>query len=252
MILRDPAGGDSLVHRLDPRIKIIIALTFSIVVALAAKIAVTASFFVLAIAFIISSKPQLKPLLLRLALVNIFIIFIWLILPFSHPGRTVFHIGPLSASFEGLINALVITLKCNAIILSNIALLSTNTIFQLSHALRHLGVPDKIVHLFFLMHRYAFVIFDEYKRINDTLKIKGFKPKTNLFTYQTYAYIIANLLLKGHERSEQVYRAMICRGFIGKYWVLEHFSLKPGDIIFATVIFIMIAALFSIQWMKIF
>ncbi|OGC41902.1 cobalt ECF transporter T component CbiQ [candidate division WOR-3 bacterium RBG_13_43_14] len=251
MIYNDFTSGDSFIHRFDPRIKILIALFFSIITALSNKIPAILSFFVLAIILVLISKLKFKILFSRLTIVNIFILFIWFILPFSYPGKIVFHIGSLQASREGLINALEITLKYNAIILCNIALLSTNPIFQLTHAIRHLGAPDKFVHLFFLIHRYAFVIFDEYKCIRDALRARGFRPKTNFFTYRTYAYLVANLLLKSYERSEQVHRAMICRGFTGKYWVLEHFALKWRDIFVAITIFTAITTLAIIQWMKI-
>ena len=238
----------SIMHGFDPRIKFIIAFLFSIVTALSISLRVTILFALLAVVLILLSRPRLKILVLRLAIVNSFIIFLWLIIPCSYPGETAFYIGLWPASVEGLINALMITLKCNAIVLCNIALLSTNTIFQLSHAIRHLGAPDKFVHLFFLIHRYGLVLFDEYRRIRDTLKVRGFNPRTNIFTYRTYAYIMANLLLKGYERSEQVHRAMICRGFTGKYWVLEHFKMKSRDIYIAAVIISIITALTIIQW----
>ncbi len=250
MIRQELFRGDSLVHRVDPRIKISIALLFSIISALSTNRPAIIAYLFAAIALVLLSRPRFKSLVLRLGLVNLFFLFIWFIIPFSYPGDTVFQIGPWSASRQGLNRALTITLKGNAIILANIALLASNTIFQLSHALRHLGAPDKLVHLFFLVDRYGYVLADEYRRMNIALRSRGFRPRTDRFTYRVYAYIVANLLLKGHERAEQVHRAMICRGFTGKYWILEHFSLTSRDIAFAAALIGIIFVPLIILWTK--
>ena len=58
------------------------------------------------------------------------------------------------------------------------------------------------------------------------------------------------MLLKSYDRSERVHDAMVCRGFKGKFWVLDHFSLKRGDLILFTIMILSIAALGFLQWAK--
>lgn len=74
---------------------------------------------------------------------------------------------------------------------------------------------------------------EEYIKIKRAVLARGFNPKTNIFTYKTYAYILGALLLKSFERSEEVYKAMLCRGFKGFFPLFEHFKLKKLDIAFA-------------------
>jgi cobalt/nickel transport system permease protein len=152
-------------------------------------------------------------------------------LPFTFPGENIYTLGSLNISQEGIKYALLITIKSNSIVLAGIALLSTSSIFNLVHALRHLHFPDKLTQLFFFSYRYIHTIHSEYIRLNNALKIRGFKPQTNLHTYKTYAYLVGMMLVRSYDRSKRVYDAMLCRGFKGKFWTLNHFVFKKSDFV---------------------
>lgn len=184
----------------------------------------------------------------RLAVVNSFILFLWIFLPFSHPGRIVLTLGPLSATREGLLYALAITIKSNTIILAAMALLSTSTFFALVHALRHLKVPDKLVHMFFFTFRYFFVIHQEYLRLRAAMRVRCFRPGTNLHTYRSLGWLLGMLLVRSYDRSERVYQAMLCRGFKGRFWLLEHFHYHGRDLIFLGLMVLFTATLAVGQW----
>lgn len=248
MIEEPFAQGSSIIHVIDPRVKMVFALFFSIIVALTHKLPVAVCGLMLAGVLVIISRITLRQLLSRVVVANIFIVFLWLILPFSVPGRTIFEFMGLAATYEGIQYTLLITVKCNAIILLNITLLSTSSISDLVHVLRHFRVPDKLIHIFFFLFRYANVMVGEYDVLQRTLKVRGFKPNTSVHTYRTYGVVIGTLLVRGHDRSEQIHRAMVCRGFKGKYWLLEHFIMKPQDIIAACMLTVILLCLGVLEW----
>jgi cobalt/nickel transport system permease protein len=130
----------------------------------------------------------------------------------------------------------------------NIALISTSSIFDLVHALRHFRIPEKLIHIFFFLFRYAQVMITEYSALQKTLAIRGFRPATSMHTYRTYGAVIGTLLVRGHDRSEQIHKAMVCRGFKGKYWLLDHFHFAPRDILFACGMGIILIGCGVIQW----
>lgn len=229
MDIEEFSVGDSWVHDLDPRVKIVVTLIFSVVVALNQHLFGSALSLVLPVALIIAARLSIKKVLMRLAIVNGFIAFIWLFLPFTVPGETLYSLGPLHIQREGLQAALLITLKSNSIILMVIALLGTSQIFTLVHALSHLWVPDKLVHLFFFCFRYIHVIHEEYHRLTNAMKIRGFKPKTDLHTYRAYAYLVGMLLVRSFDRSKRILQAMKCRGFKEKFYILHHYQMKQYD-----------------------
>ena len=250
MVAEEFSSGTSLMHNLDPRVKIIVATLFSIVTAIVDRTEV----LLLALSFsaccLTVSQLPLKKIMRRLLLVNGFILLLWLFLPFTYPGKTLFSLGPFNASAEGIRYALSITIKSNAIVLACIALLGTSPIFTLAHALRHLHVPDKLVQLLFFSYRYIHVIYLEYGRLLSAMRVRCFHPRSDVHTYKTYSHLVGMMLLKSYDRSERVYNAMLCRGFKGQFWILDHFSLKRRDLILFIIMLVCITALGFIQWAK--
>jgi cobalt/nickel transport system permease protein len=250
MVAEEFSSGNSLFHNLDPRIKIAVATLFSIIVAIADRTEVLLLALLFSVCCIVVSRLPLKRVMRRLFLVNGFILLLWILLPFTYPGKTLFSLGPLDASREGIRYALTITIKSNAIILASIALLGTTPIFTLAHALRHLYVPDKLIQLLFFSYRYIHVIYLEYVRLVNAMKVRCFHPRSDLHTYKTYAHLVGMMVLKSYDRSERVYDAMLCRGFKGKFWVLDHFSLKRRDLIAFIIMLLSITGLGFLQWGK--
>lgn len=248
MIAEEFASGKSFTHRLDPRVKLIVAGMFSLIVALADRPEVMGSALLISLSLLAVSCLNLKRVSLRLLTVNGFILLLWLFLPFTYPGDKAFGIGPLHASWEGIHYSLLITVKSNAIVIACLALLATTPIFQLVHALSHLRVPMKLIQLFFFTYRYIHVIYLEYLRITQAMKIRCFYPKTNIHTYRNYAYLVGMLLIRSFDRSERVQKAMSCRGFKGKFWTLDHFIMKKMDWKFLFVMIFLLLILAFIQW----
>ena len=240
MHLEEFAEGKSLIHSLDPRIKLISLFPFIVIVAIARGLTVPSISLMAGVILISFARLHMRALLNRLLAVNLFILFLWLILPFSVEGENIFTIGPLTATSEGISYALTITLKANAIVLATIALVATIPIFRLVHALRHLKVPEKLVSLFFFCYRYISVLHEDYSALHNAMKMRAFKPATNVHTYRSYAYLVGVLVLKSYEHSEKVYQAMLCRGFRGKFPLLDHFThiTRKDFIFFVSMIFV--------------
>jgi cobalt/nickel transport system permease protein len=129
-----------------------------------------------------------------------------------------------------------------------IALLSTTQIFSLGHAMGQLHFPDKITHLFLFTFRYIHVIYQEYHRLINAMKMRGFVPRTNMHTYKSYAYLVGMLLVKSYDRAERIHKAMLCRGFNKKYHSLTQFSLKMEDIFCLSLMLAVISGLAVLQW----
>jgi len=233
MHLEEFAEGTSIFHKLDPRVKFMTFMPYIIVVAVMKGIQYPALALLISTSMVIISRIDGAKLLSRLGVVNVFILLLWLFLPFSHPGKEVFHIGPLIATREGLLFTLSITLKANAIILATIAILGTSEIFSLAHALVHLKIPTKLVYLFFFFYRYISVLHQEYSRLKRSISIRAFRPRTSVHTYKTYAYLVGMLIVRSYDRSQRIYNAMLCRGFTGKFPVISHFHMHTRDYIYS-------------------
>ena len=250
MIAEHFAIDDSFIHRLDPRVKIVVVFLFSVVVAVSTRFAVLVSALALGVCVTWLASLPTKELLRRLVPINIFIIFLWFFLPFTFEGKPLFSVGPLVGTHEGVLYATQITIKSNAIVVVLIALVSSTSILTLGHAMHELRVPKKIVHLFFFTYRYVHVIYREYFRLVNAMKVRGFRPGTNIHTYKTFAYLVGMLLVRSCDRAQRVHRAMLCRGFRGNLYSLSEFSLRTTDVISLILMLALILALGVLEWTK--
>jgi cobalt/nickel transport system permease protein len=111
-------ANNSLLHGLDPRVKIVAVLVFSVFVAVSQRFVVLSSALVAGLAIVLLAKVGVKEIVRRLIPVNVFILFLWFFLPFTVKGHPVFSLGPFVATSEGLLYATQITLKSNAIVVA--------------------------------------------------------------------------------------------------------------------------------------
>ena len=247
-MFEEPSNNDSIIVGLDPRIKIVTVFFFSIVVATLNQIPALLCGWTLGILMVLTAKVSTRDLIKRLTPVNVLVGFLWLFLPFTFPGKPILFLGSFPVTHEGVLYATKITIKSNAIMLMMIALVMTTSIFTLGHAMHELRVPQKIVHLFFFTYRYLHVMQREYIRLVNSMKIRGFRAKTNIHTYRTFAYMIGMIIVRSFDRAQRVHNAMLCRGFNGNLYSLKTFSIKKRDIFFLVFATAMVFFLGVLEW----
>lgn len=248
-MLQEPfAVGNSIIHRIDPRFRLISALLYSIVVAILYGFYPLIASVLISGALIRTAGLDGKAVLKRLALVNGFVLIFWLILPFTAKGNILYTIAFLNIYEPGVVLALQVTLKSNAIIMAFIAMVSTMSFSTLGHTLNSLGLPQKFVFLFVLTYRYIFVIEQEYKKIWRSIKIRGFSPKTTIHCYKTYAYMIGMIFVKASARADRVYRAMLCRGFDGCFYTLSEFPSSSRNWFFLVMMIFLSAFILLLEF----
>ncbi len=240
--------GDSIIHRFDPRSKIIVACIFSVVVALSDRFSAVIPGVVFGSFLIYLARLPFMPVFYRILTVNGLIVLLWLFLPFTFEGKPLFSFGPLVATKEGVLYVSLITLKANAIIMAIVALVATISVFDVGRAMRRLHVPAKLVQLFLFTYRYVHVIYMEYQRIMKAIKIRGFRPQTNMHTYKTYAYLVGVLFIRSYDRAQRVHAAMLCRGFTEKFYDLSEFDFKRSDWILMICMLIAVMSLAFLHW----
>ena len=249
-MIAELASGDSIIHKLDPRTKLVSVLLFSMVVAAAGRFPVL--LWALALGLLIAGTARVPVIELcrRLIPVNLLMIFLWLFLPFTFQGEPLFYLGSLAVTREGVLYATRISIKSNAMMLMLIALVASTPIFTLGHAMHALRLPPKLVHLFFFTFRYIHVMYREYLRLVNSMKIRGFTPRNNLHTYRTVAYMVGMLLVRSFDRAHRVHNAMLCRGFKGNLYSLSKFSLNKRDVASLILMATVMLILGILEWKK--
>ncbi|MCC3145492.1 cobalt ECF transporter T component CbiQ [Halanaerobium sp. Z-7514] len=226
------ASGNSILHQIDPRIKLIIIFLYALIIAVSSSILMLGQALFLSIVLLSIARLEFKKVLKRIILVNIFTGSVWLFIPFSYKGEAILHIGPLTASLEGIYYALTISLRANSIMLAVIALLATSKVTDLLQALNYFKFSKKMIYLAYFLYRYLFVLKKELTKLIRSAKARGLENKSCFKTYTGYCYLIAMLLIKSYDRSERVYQAMMARGFNNKIYIKQDFDLKASDLTF--------------------
>lgn len=146
-----------------------------------------------------------------------FLILLLITLPFTLPGTPLFHLGPLTASTDGLWRAIVLACKVTASVLLISFLFATVDPIRLGNALLGLHVPEPLVRLFVAVVRYLALIQDEFSRLQESMRARAFIPRSNRHTWRSYGYLLGMLLIRAMERADRVEEAMRLRGYSGRF-----------------------------------
>ncbi len=223
---------DSLVSRLDPRSRVVAAFAYAIVMSFCRSPGALSVGFALAVALVVAARLSPPKLLSRLVLLNAVFILLGASVALSLPGEVVWQIGPASFTREGLYRAMVILLRANAIVLCVAALLGTMEASRLGFALDRLGLPSSLTHVILFMVRYIEVIHQEYHRLRNAMRLRAFRPRCNRHTLRAFGHLIGLLLVRTLDRSERILAAMKCRGFCGRFYILQEQRLSSHDAVF--------------------
>lgn len=234
-------GGQRLPHQssifdcLDPRAKLLGAVLFIVAVAFSAGLPWLLFAFAIALLMVYLSKIAIKRVLRRLLAMESFMIFLLVLLPFTTPGEALFTFAGIAASKAGLFHAITIVLTANSVVFVLISLLGTMNAPTLGHALAYYKVPDKLIHTLLFMVRYIDVIGKEFRRMQRAMKARAYVLRFNRHTWRTTGYLVGMLLIRSLERSERIVVAMKCRGFNGRFYLIDNFKFKKADGFFVLI-----------------
>jgi cobalt/nickel transport system permease protein len=235
----------SLFRALDPRTLLLAAAGAAVCFSLIHTTALTIACLVLSLLLVLVSNPPLLPFLKRLALANVFILFLWVTVPFTVPGESVLRVGPLCVSREGLALAFSVTLKCNAIVLCFLVFLTDLSVSRIGYALERLRVPAKLVFLFLFTCRYIHVIGEEWRKLQTAAVLRGVTPRTSLHTYGTIGNMHGLTHVNSLDRSARIYEAMLLRGFTGVFHTVTEWNATRRDFFFGVFFFSILICLLT-------
>ncbi|BBO76896.1 cobalt ECF transporter T component CbiQ [Desulfosarcina widdelii] len=242
------AEGDGWLYRIDPRLRVLGAAGFAVVVAVAYDFRALLCALAISFGLVVSARLSLRRVVRSLLAALLFLALLWLVLPWSYEGPVWFEIGPVGVTRPGVVLCSQISLKTVALMTAFMALVATMTVDTLGHALSRLQLPDKMVYLLLITYRYLFVIEQEYQRLVRAMKIRNFRPTTSLHTYRTYAYLVGMLFVRALERARRVHCAMICRGFSGRFVSLRQFPSNPLNSVFSFGAIGAVGLLIVLEW----
>lgn len=232
-----PVCSEGPLGRMDPRWKLACVLPAAVVAALLVKPASVLAALVGALVLVALARLPWRWCLARLGGVMLFLGFFALWLPFfPAPGEEYVSLWGIVVSPIGLERAAVLFGKGLTLVSLMLVLFGTAPLPDTLKAAHALRVPGLLTHLVLLTYRYLFLLADEFLRLRNALRVRGFRNRANLHSYRTIGQVAGTLLVRGHERGERVAHAMRCRGFDGQFRSLCEFRTRKRDLIGFTLI----------------
>jgi len=258
------AYHDSFMHRLDARVKIILA--FAVIIAIVAVPyspivwTVGALFFgffvVLWIASGVSPVVYAKRLAAIVPLWGVIILFQIFFKNRYYTDYHVLYTLPFGINIyaESVEFAWILAVKF-LICISFIILLSSTTKMQdLLQGASRLGLPAEIALALGMMIRYLFVFGYIFRKVNETLRTKCFDAFDRHLPYRyrlrQLGYTIGTMFIRSYEQGERVYTSMLCRGYgRDSHLFIAKKPLRTGEWAFLSVSMLFIITVPLAVWL---
>ena len=238
--------GHSLIHNLDPRIKVVVTIAFIVSNALLPDGAWMA--FGLAWAFILLAN-RLSGLGLGFTFRRSFIALPFALAAitvlFSIPGEPLFTfrllMSNLTITDAGLVRFVSIVIRSWLSVQMAILLVATTEFPKIVHALNHLRVPTILTVIISFLYRYLFVLADEVLRLLRARQARSAAVTGKsaggsvLWRARIAGHMAGQLFLRSYERSDRIYNAMLSRGYKGELMTIHPHHFHTSDLWIGTL-----------------
>lgn len=238
----------SLIHALDPRVKLVLALAFILTVALIPIAAWPAYLLLCAVmlSVVMLSELGIGFVLKRSVLALLFVTAAIPVL-FTARGEALLTIvlGPwvLQVTDAGAQRFISILLKSWLSVQMAIVLATSTSFPHLLMAMRAVHLPRLLVAIFGLMWRYLFVLVDEVLRLLRARAARSSDPGiagariggTLAWRARVTGGMAGNLFVRSFDRGERIYAAMAARGYDGEVRTLPVPPISRGQKVIATL-----------------
>ena len=228
--------GTSLIHQLDPRLKLLATAGFVLAVTTTPPGAWVALALLagLALGSVVLARVPLAEALKRSTIALPFAGMVAISLPFTQAGGKLWSWTvwgwTLAVTDEGLRLFATVVVKAWMSVMISGLLVATTPFPNLLQAMRSLRVPGILTATISFMYRYLFVLTDEAMRIQTARAARSAgSGRTVWWRARVLGGMIGSLFIRSYERSERIYAAMLSRGFAGEVRTLSHSVWQARD-----------------------
>lgn len=238
--LDDLAARDTAAGRLDARAKLLATVAFVAVVAsfgrleLGRLVPLVAAFLVL----VPLSDVPWRVLLARLAVASPFAAGVAALEPFLD-RRPALSLAGVQITAGEVAFAVILT-KFALSLGAALLLVATTGFDGVCAALGRLGVPRVVVAQLSLTYRYLFALGGEAGRMVTAHALRA--PALRRPTARTAGTLLGHLLVRALDRAERIHRAMLARGFDGRFPTRRRGRLRGADLAFLVAVALLVAA----------
>lgn len=253
--------GDSLLHRADPRTKILLSLLFMVLIFFITTSwgFVAATLFTL-LAVVVSDVP-LKYTLRGLKPILVIILFTAVINIFTTGGKPIWNYGVLRyITYEGVVTAVKLALRLALIIVGGSLLTFTTTpilltdgIEKLLNPFRRIGVPaHELAMMMTIALRFIPTLLEETDKIMKAQAARGadFDSGNLVNRAKSFIPVLVPLFVSAFRRADELATAMEARCYRGSVGRTRMRQLKLGraDVVLTSFTVVFFAVLLALQY----
>lgn len=255
MTLGQYIPGDTIIHKLDPRVKIFLVIFYMIALFMIDNIFLYIPMFIFIYLVIKIANLSFVKILKSLKSIVIILIFTTLIHIFSTPGRELVSFWIFTITYEGVTRAIYIGIRLILLVIGTSYLTLTTSTTKLTDGLESLMSPLKVIK--FPAHELAMMIsialrfiptlFDEANKIRKAQLARGaeFDSGNVIKKAQAMVPLLVPLFINSFRRASELATAMEARGYRGSKGRtrLNPLVMKKMDwlvFIFTTLLFILL------------
>lgn len=209
------ARCSGLMQRIAPRFKLIIIFAILLIVAFSRSIPLIAGFYLLSLVLAVLSRINLLYFIKRVWLfIPIFalVIAVPALFEIFTPGDVI----AFGITKQGLSSAGLFTLRVLTSVSFSVLLVLTTNHTQLLKSLRSIGVPVVFVTTLMMCYRYIYVFIKIVEDMYLGIKSRTITNLKNKKARKVVAWHMGSLWEKSRIMSEEIYLAMLSRGFNGE------------------------------------
>ncbi len=245
--------GNSAIHKMDPRVKIMLTLLYMVLVFVANNALSYLLLFCFLSSCILISKISMKFFLKGLRPLIIIICFTGILNMFMTPGDPLFSIWKITATREGLSLAVFMILRIVFLIMGTSLLtyttspiLLTDGIEKLLNPFRKIGVPaHELAMMMTIALRFISTLIEETDKIMKAQSSRGadFESGNLIKRAKSFIPLLVPLFINAFKRAEELAMAMECRCYHGGENRTRMRQLKTTNIDYISVgIFVLVTA----------
>ncbi len=253
--------GDSPVHRLDPRIKLLLTLAYIVVLFAVPNISGMVLAFITVLALYLVARIPLRVLTRSMRPLLPIILFTAILNLFFAAGEPLVQWWIFKISREGIYYAITMVFRILCLIAGSSLLTYTTSPIVLTDALERLLHPLAVLHLpvhelammMTIALRFIPTLIEETEKIMNAQKARGADLDTGSLLQRVKALIpvLIPLFISSFRRADELAMAMECRCYHGGdgRTRMKQLHVTTGDIISTLVFCCVMALLIATRWL---
>jgi len=207
------ACGNSKIHHLDARAKVLVTVVFIFCVVSYNRYELSALFPFFIFPVVMITLAGIPPLFIlkKVTLLCPFVLAVGIFNP-VFDREILLHLGPLSIS-GGWISCASILIRSMLTIGAAFILVGVTGFTSACHAMERLGMPQVFAVQLLFLYRYIFVLAEEGNRTSRARELRSCGKKG--LGIRSFGSLIGHLLLRTWQRAERIHMSMLSRGFTG-------------------------------------